>query len=333
MPEGRQPAHRELGRRPPSVGGIGRRFPLFGGGMLVGLLLTAASGVLVRVWGAEFGDLYQGIAAMWLLAACVFFVALRAGREMSRREATVFAAPALALIGLHSFVLLDNPRLAALLPVSNLVVVGNWLPLGVGWLAGLAWRHVPRPVWRKLLAVVPLTAVCAWHSYGWMRGEPPRCGDFWRSGVCIQTSRATCSAACAATLLKAHGIEASEAEMARLCLSRSWGTTRLGLYRGLKLKTAGSYEVKPLSWTLDELRERSRRPVLLHVRLEPGAEVDPRYARDWGWTPGQAHAVVLFRFLPDDLVEMGDPSVGREKWHVDSLRVLWRGDGMRLVPR
>ena len=60
---------------------------------------------------------------------------------------------------------------------------------------------------------------------------------------------------------------------------------------------------------------------------------DPRYVRDWGWEVGRPHAVILFRFLPDDLVEMGDPSIGREKWHVKSLRVLWRGDGMRLVRR
>ena len=279
-------------------------------------------------------DIWLGVALVWLLAAGLFLLASHVGRRVSRRTATLLVLPGLAVIGLHSFVLLDEPRLAWLLPVSNLVVVGNWTPLAVGWEAGLAWRHIPKPVWRKLLFVVPLVAVAAWHGYGWLLGAPPKCGDFETDGVVIQTSPATCSAASAATLLRAHGIEATEREMVRLCLTRSWGTTRLGLYRGLKRKTAGTpYDVEVFQWTLDELRARPPGPVILHVVLGRGATDDVRYVRDWGWEPGRAHAVVLFRFLPGDLVEMGDPSIGREQWGVESLRVLWHGGGMRLVRR
>ncbi|MFW6161910.1 MAG: hypothetical protein ACODAJ_04025 [Planctomycetota bacterium] len=99
-------------------------------------------------------------------------------------------------------------------------------------------------------------------------------------------------------------------------------------------KASGTpYRVEVFDWSLDELRVKPPGPVLLHVVLERGATDDPRYERDWGWEPGRAHAVILFRFLPDGLVAMGAPSIGREPWRVDSLRVLWHGAGMRLVKR
>jgi hypothetical protein len=55
---------------------------------------------------------------------------------------------------------------------------------------------------------------------------------------------------------------------------------------------------------------------------------------EWGWTPGKRHAVVVFGFLPDGKIEkidMGDPSVGREKWNVESLNTLWNGEGITLT--
>lgn len=311
------------------------------------------------------GDIYLGIAIMMLLAVGLFALGLWAGRRVSRRVFRGMAVAGVAGVLLHAFWLLEHPGLAWLLPFSNLVVVGNWSPLFVGLLAGLAWACRPvgaaasgdggnafpaargpgrspgsvaamrqRPAWRKLLLVGVLVAVCLWRAYGRLLGEPPPCGDFWVNGVCVQTSQASCSAACATTLLKAHGIEATEAELAVLCLTRKWGTTRHGVYRGLKIKTAGTpYRVEVFHWDLDELRRKPPGPVLLHVRLDRGTTDDPRYVRDWGWTPGVGHAVVLFGFLGDGLVEMGDPGVGREKWRVDHLKVLWHGWGMRLVRR
>jgi len=61
------------------------------------------------------------------------------------------------------------------------------------------------------------------------------------------------------------------------------------------------------------------------------AEVDPRYEANWGWTRGTAHAVVFFGRAEGNLVEMGDPTVGRERWGRESIDVLWTGVGMRLV--
>jgi hypothetical protein len=280
------------------------------------------------------GDLWLGGAIIWLLAGGLFALALVVCRKVPRRWGAVVGLPGLGLVLLHAFVLSDRAELAWLLPFSNLVVVGNWAPLGVGFLAGVVWRCGPRPRWRRGLAIVLLVGACVWHSYGWLFEQRPRCSNVWRGEVCMQTTRASCSAAAAATLLRAHGIAATEDEMARLCLTRSWGTTRLGLYRGLKLKTAGTpWDVEVFSWTLDELRAKPPGPVLLHVGLARGADADPRYQRDWGWDPGREHAVLLYGFLPHDLADMVDPSIGREKWRAEGLLVLWRGQGMRLVRR
>jgi hypothetical protein len=60
-----------------------------------------------------------------------------------------------------------------------------------------------------LAAVIPLL------------GNVPKCGEHWdRLGTCLQTTRYTCSPAAAATLLRKYDIDATEQEMAELCLTR-----------------------------------------------------------------------------------------------------------------
>lgn len=107
-----------------------------------------------------------------------------------------------------------------------------------------------------------------------------------------------------------------------------------GLYRGLKLKTADSpYRVDTIESTVDELLKADQWPVLLLVHLDPDADVDPRYEEEWGWTPDLRHAVVVFGRIGEDRLDVGDPSIGREQWTLEDLRVLWHGDGLRLVKR
>jgi hypothetical protein len=121
--------------------------------------------------------------------------------------------------------------------------------------------------------------------------------------------------------------------MAELCLTRPAGTSMHGLYRGLKMKTAGTGRaVEAVRGDLDTLRAQ-RGPVILSVKLQPRSDVDPRYEQLWGWTPGVAHTVVFYGFRPDGKAEIGDPAVGREHWRVQDLQVLWQGDGLRLVRR
>jgi hypothetical protein len=196
-----------------------------------------------------------------------------------------------------------------------------------------------------------LVAITLYLSFAHLALAPPVCADLWIDSVCIQTSRVTCSAAAAATLLRAHGIAATEHELARLCLTRRSGTSRLGLYRGLALKTRDSrWRVEVFGGNLELLRETfanrpgaaimpelslgspASGPVILFVGLPAKSGLDPRYADQWGWLPGVQHAVVFDGFAGDRRVIVGDPSMGAEYWLEQGVRDLWwSGVGLRLV--
>jgi predicted double-glycine peptidase len=153
--------------------------------------------------------------------------------------------------------------------------------------------------------------------------------DRWDDNVCLQTSQASCSPAAAATLLRAYCIDTTEQEMALLCLTSREGTSMLGLYRGLKIKTRNTaWDVYMFdSATIDDLRGAG--PVLLSVELRDGRL--EQHMQTWGWIPGVPHTVVLLGFVGDDKVLVADPAIGREVWFIDDLRLLWHGEGARLV--
>ena len=292
-------------------------------------------------------DIYIGIMLMVGLAIVLAGVGLWIGRRGPRGVVIAMMIGVIAFMFLFSLVLLDSGWMVRVLPVSNVIVVGNWQLPAVGLLVGLAWGVLPRAVWRRLLVVVPLVAIGVWRTIGPLMGEVPRVTQAqWSEGVHLQSAFSTCGAAAAATLLRTAGIDATEAEMAELCLTREGGTTFHGLYRGLKLKTEGTpWRVEVVRGTVAELAADSGAgagAALLNVGLPrwgvpwgaAGSEpVDPRYEREWGWMPGYMHSIVLFGFEPQEMIEVGDPAMGRERWSVSSLHTLWRGQGLRLVRR
>lgn len=52
-----------------------------------------------------------------------------------------------------------------------------------------------------------------------------------------------------------------------------------------------------------------------------------------GWIPGQSHAVVYFRFVTENTLKIGDPTMGPELWRRSDLETLWSGTVVRLVRR
>ena len=108
----------------------------------------------------------------------------------------------------------------------------------------------------------------------------------------------------------------------------------MGLYRGLKLKTAHTpFDVEVFSCSADQLRQLAPGWKILTVGIPRGADVNPIYERQYSWTPGTMPTALLYDFAPNDRVNMADPDVGREQWTTEDLRVLFRGQGMRLVRR
>jgi predicted double-glycine peptidase len=276
-------------------------------------------------------DLYRAMALVLAAAAGAFFVGRRVSRATSPRVAGALAFLTCAFIVCFALFVRDHLLLTRLVPSSAVIIYGNPLPPAVALLCGIGWHRMPGRAWRKGVLLLPLALLCLYQSYGLLLGRPPPLDERWKNGVCRQTSSASCSAAAAATLLRAYGIDATEAGMAQLCLTRQGGTPMLGLYRGLKLKTAGTGKhVQAFRGDLATLRAEAG-PVILSVRLDRRPGVDPRYEQLWGWAPGVSHTVVFFGFRADGKAEIGDPAVGREHWRVQDLEELWHGEGLRLA--
>ena len=281
-------------------------------------------------------DLYIGLVVMVVMSVGLFVLAAWLTKSASRLRSNLLAIFSLSCLAFYICFLWDNVLLSRFLPVSDLIVVGNWFPLLCGFLAGIAWRAAPGGSIRKCVPVAILGLTGSYAVASPMFGSPPQCGDVWvDNDLCVQTTDKTCTAACAATLLKAYGIEATEQEMAELCLTRN-GTRWQGLYRGLKLKTAGTeWDVEVFKCDFHELRQYQEFPMILSVGVDRSDTVDQAYLSEWGWRPGVGHSVVMFGFASIYSVEIADPApdIGREQWSLSSFRKVWRGRGIRLVSR
>lgn len=279
------------------------------------------------------GDLYLGLLILAVVSTVAFGFGRAIGRRVSLQVANRLSFVAVATTIAYIGFVWDQTLLVRWLPFSNLIVIGNWFPIEASFLGGLAWTQRSMPPWRRGLTVALLHLVTVVVVLSPLLGSAPRCGDAWSEGVCLQTTRATCSAASAATLLEMHGIPATEQEMAELCLTRR-GTNWMGLYRGLKKKTAGTdWDVEVFTGSVDDLRSLGT-PAILSVGLERVGQADSFFQTELGWRPGVRHSVVLFKFVVD-LVEIGEPTpdVGRERWTINDLNELYLGQGIRLIRR
>lgn len=266
------------------------------------------------------------LAAVWLYP--------RSGQGASGQG--IKLCMAVSLLGMFYFQLYASGQLfwARLIPVSAAIIYSNLAAPLAALAAGWSLRLANTPLWRRLLMVgllggASLVAIL-WPVLSIAVRPAPAGDDNWQQGVAMQTSWATCSPAAAATLLRASGIDVSEAQMIPLCLTDGSGTPTLGLYRGVKLVAEQHQRsVQVLDESLEELLAADNWPVLLAVKLPHGTE-DRRYAEQWGWIPGMGHSVVALGAAADGQVWVGDPSIGLERWSRDDLKILWHGDALRL---
>jgi hypothetical protein len=278
-------------------------------------------------------DLYLGIVCMTGLGAVFFAATRRFAGHAPKWLYDLLALITVAVLLIYIRWFWDDVRLARFLPVPNLIIVGSWfLPL-IGVLAGLVWGRIRNSQARCWFSTGLLFAVALYATVQPVLGQAPTCRNQWEGEICLQTTRSTCAAAAAATLLRQFQIPAREQEMADLCLTRQ-GTTWKGIYRGLKLKTAETpWEVEVFRASLDELRNGLQGPAILEVELKSDAFADIRYQTEWGWIPGTPHSVVFLGVTEQGGFLVADPSVGREEWSREDLALLWTGEGIRLVPR
>lgn len=278
-------------------------------------------------------DLVYGFGVMIGISFALFLLGIVIGGRVSRKTSLALLSTCVGLIVLYLFYLWDDILLANLLPFSNLIVIGNWLPPMTGLIAGIAWKSMPGSLRRRngYTAVEILIAGIAMLLPVW--GTAPECEEHWDGHICRQTSAITCTAACAATLLKLHGIETSEQEMAELCLTNGSGTSWQGLYRGLSLKTKGSnLGVEVLPCEPSDLALLTHSNAILSAGIPTGMKDVPAiYTEQYGWEVGELHSVVFFGFNQEGYAIIGDPEVGMEIWSWEDLQILVRGRAIRLI--
>jgi hypothetical protein len=281
-------------------------------------------------------DLYLACLAITAVAVGLFLLTLFGIRKLSARLCDGVALVVVAVLFFYIFELWYDVRVSDWFPTSSLIILSNWLPILAAVLAAVVWRRAEGSKPRQWIYAGGLLVSGGYAMVHPLLGSPPECGERWdRLGTCLQTTDNTCSPACAATLLKHYGIATTEREMAELCLTRE-GTSWQGLYRGLKLKTAGTrYDVEVRRCSSGTLRQLAGEPMILSVGLEAGSTVDREFTREFGWEPGVNHSVVLVGFSSTGNAIIADPSqeLCREHWDRETLDTLWRGYAFRLVER
>lgn len=280
-------------------------------------------------------DLAFSLTCLASIAALSFVLAVCLSKHASMQRQQGIALAIVIAGTAYGFGGWDQVWLSHLIPASSLIVFGNWFPLFAAALAGVVSQGHALPVWRRSIAAIGMLSIGAYAMAFPLIGSAPQCDDRWQGSICLQSTPFTCSAASAATLLRAHGIDASELEMARLCLTSRQrnGTSWQGVFRGLSLKTAGTpWKVEVFHGRRTDLSKLIDRPALLVACLPTDGPVDPIYREACGWIPGQPHAVVFFE-LRNRMAVIGDPQFGHELWTQSDLHVLWTGLGFRLVPR
>jgi len=281
-------------------------------------------------------DLALSYVVIALLGIGLFLFTGRAAGKLSQRCRTTAIIVAVGALFVYVRTLWYDVRLAAWLPVPGLMVLANWLPLFAAVIAALVGHSSTLSLVRRRVLVTALVGASVLAAIFPLLGAAPKCQDHWdKLGTCLQTTPATCSPAAAATLLRRYGIQASEREMAELCLTRA-GTSWQGLYRGLKLKTAGTaWDVQVRAISADEILKQRTAPLIVSVGLERSASSNTDFTREFGWVPGVNHSVVIERFSSTGSAVIADPAceMCREQWSAAMLRTLWRGYAFQLVPR
>lgn len=277
-------------------------------------------------------DLYVATGIIWAVSLLIYFFTLRLARSLNKASLNLLCVTIVVIGIAHWFWLRDETWLATIMPYSSLVVLGNWGAPLCAALAATAFLSLKHQSGRRYWPVLALAATGAYSTIQPITGVAPQCRDEWSDGICLQSTNESCTAACAATLLKHHGIASSEAELTELCLTRK-GTTWQGLYRGLSLKCADSKLIPQVDTVTTEELLQMKCPIVISVGIPASRKVASIYSDQYGWPVGRLHSVVLFGPTPGGLVEIGDPSVGSENWTIDDLQVLFRGTAVWLSTR
>ncbi len=280
-------------------------------------------------------DLYSSLGLMLSLCG----LATLAGASLQNRagQGTIVRVEVLVCVAAGAYLLFlwDRPIISVLMPFSSTVILGNWLPVFGSFLLGVCLRTKSITLLRRAGLSVILIVISGYSLTRPVLGNPPECLQVRGNRILdFQTTDQTCSAACAAGLLRLHGVSANESELANLCLTRR-GTHWLGVYRGLKLKTAGTnWDVVVQEVGTQDLFSGQLGPGILAMSFratKSGNNRDP----EWGFKSSSGHSVLILNVQSGAFLDVFDPDTycGFEKWNKETLKNVRHGILLRLVPR
>lgn len=278
-------------------------------------------------------DLIVSLSAMGALCLAALVGGASLQTRARRGIVNLSLVAVCALMAVYFGWIWDRPIVSRLFPFSSAIILGNWLPVIGSFLAGICLRTTRVHVVRRRALSAATSMLCGYSLLFPLLGSRPLCMPTEPLGALeYQTTDQTCSAACAASLLRMHGIDATERELAELCLTRK-GTHWLGVYRGLKLKTAGT------EWTVvaEEIPSEylRRGPMPLGVlSLTFGIGALERSAES-GFGTDVGHSVVsLGQSFGESLVVFDPaPDYGIETWNEEMRRDIKGGILLRLVSK
>lgn len=278
-------------------------------------------------------DLFLALILITLTSFWALIVGVRLSQSASCRLQLIAQILVLLASSFYFLFMWDRPFLSRYLPHTALIVLANWHPIMGSFFAGmyLASSKVNR---RRRLILGPATLALAGYSIvAPVLGTAPTCeAAASASPLIAQTTPYTCSPAAAASLLRLHGIAATESGMARLCLTRH-GTHWMGVYRGLKLMTQGTaWEVDAQPFSHRAVMNLGDTPALLSVNIDTD-RITTR--EDHGFRRGSGHSVLALGSRDQREVMVFDPapSYGIERWDRRLLSWVSHGVILRLVPR
>ncbi len=276
-------------------------------------------------------DLYLGALINFVITIVLFYLARSFLKNKTSRHQIIWVSGAFVVFLAYLYFLHHSVLWAQLFPFSNILVLGNAIPPLLFLFCGFVYEQMPPR--RRYFYLLLFFGFSVYSSLIFFLNPSSSLFDYDKEGVQLQSTPVNCAPASAATLLQYYGIESKEQEMINLCLTSTKGTPLYGIYRGLSLKTKQTpWKTEIFSVDLPTLKKFVEEgPCLIVVGLKASTKIDPDFEKKWGWIPGTTHIVVVFKFLDDDKIEVGDPAIGRENWDLRALDILWAGEGLRLV--
>jgi len=278
-------------------------------------------------------DLYLAATLIALASFWALIVGIRLGRQASRKTQVIVQLSVFLIGILYSLFAWNRPVLTHFVPHAELIVLANWHPVIGSFFVGMYVTSNRVRLSRRLLMGTATLALAGYAIVAPFAGTPPECISSDSGKVLVtQSTPHTCSAAVAASLLRIHGIPASEGTMAELCLTRQ-GTHWMGVYRGLKLMTQDSrWNVVAEPFSSEAARNLGKRPAILAVNIDTD-DIGP--AIEHGFCDNAGHSVLALGPAKGEGVVVFDPAptYGIETWNNSMLECVSSGVILSLVPR